>query len=502
MSTFCGIRPLVLGLALVLTLFVADSRSVTLCPPAFTFTSEAAAMKFGYSVASAGDVNNDGYPDIIVGARGGWVYVFSGLNGDTLWVFYQEALQDHFGGSVSGAGDVNNDGHGDFIVGADQNDAGGTSAGRAYVFSGLDGDTLYVFTGEDSGDHFGGSVSGAGDVNNDRYDDMIVGAYWDDAGGPKAGRAYVFSGLDGDTLYVYTGENSYDHLGVSVSGAGDVNGDGYDDLIVGADGNDVSAPNAGRAYVFCGQHGDTLHVFDGEGSHDAFGFSISGAGDVNNDGYDDLIIGEWSNDVRGTNTGRAYVFSGLDGDILHVFTGEARNDQLGWSVSGAGDVDNDGYDDLVVGAWFGGGDHRGRAYVFSGWDGSSLHLFTGEATEAHFGWSVSGAGDVNHDSYDDIIVGSTGSTAIPVIGRAYVFTLGNACTSCCLDLRGNTNGDLDDSIDLADLTYFVDYLFKSGPPPPCPNEGDVDGSGAINVADLAYLVDYLFFSGPTPPPCP
>ncbi len=184
-----------------------------------------------------------------------------------------------------------------------------------------------------------------------------------------------------------------------------------------------------------------------------------------------------------------------------MFTGEESNDHLGWSVSGAGDVDSDGYDDLIVGAWYAGGEHRGRAYVFSGWDGNPLFLFTGDALEALFGWSVSGIGDVNHDGYDDIIVGSRGSTAIPVIGRAYLFTLGDACTSCCLDLRGNTNGDVSDIIDLADLTYLVDYLFKSGASPPCPNEVDVDGSGFTDVGDLTYLVSYLFRGGPAPPPC-
>ncbi len=279
MNTFRGIGTLVFGLALLLTLFAGVSRAVTLCPPEHVFTSEAAAMKFGWSVAHAGDVNNDGYPDIIVGARGvGRAYVFSGLNGDTLWVFYQEALTDFFGVSVSGVGDVNNDGHDNFIIGAEQNDAGGANTGRAYVFSGLDGDTLYVFTGENNTALFGGSVSTAGDVNNDGYDDIIIGARWDDAGGSGAGRAYVFSGLDGDTLYVYTGENSYDHLGVSVSGAGDVNSDGYDDFIVGADGFDGHEGNDGRAYVFSGFDGDTLHVFDGEGSHDAFGFLFPAPG--------------------------------------------------------------------------------------------------------------------------------------------------------------------------------------------------------------------------------
>lgn len=480
MSTSGRIGAIVIGIALLLTLYGGDARAVTLCPPELVFHTS------GGSVSDAGDVNNDGYPDMIMNTHGYRVCVTSGLNGDTLFIFYPEEYTDRFGASISGAGDVNNDGYDDVIIGASQDSPNNSGGGLAYVFSGLDGDTLYLFTGEDNDDSFGASVSAAGDVNNDGYDDLIVGAHKNAVNGIMAGRVYVFSGLNGDTLYVYTGESNYSHLGVSVSGAGDVNGDGYSDFVVG---------DAGRAYVFSGLDGDTLHVFDDNGSGIGIGSSVSGAGDVNNDGYDDLIIGAWSYDTPGTNTGRAYVFSGLDGDTLHVFTGEAKSDKFGRSVSGAGDANGDGYADLLVGAAFGGGAHLGRAYVFSGGDGSLLHMFTGETVEGYFAISVSGVGDVNHDGFDDIIVGALRDP------RAYVFTLGDACTSCCLDARGNINGDLGDSIDIADLTYFVDYIFNGGAPSPCPIEGDVNGSGETDIADLVYLVEYLLLGGLPPVSC-
>ena len=187
---------------------------------------------------------------------------------------------------------------------------------------------IYTFTGEGGGDLFGWSVASAGDVNKDGFDDLIVGAVINDASGFQAGRAYVYSGLNGDTLYVFTGEAAGDRFGHSVASAGDVNNDGFDDLIVGAYLNDAGGSDAGRAYVFSGQTGDTLYTFAGEAAEDRFGYSVASAGDVDNDGFDDLIVGAIWNDAGGKDFGRAYVFSGKTGETLHVFNGEAMT--LSW----------------------------------------------------------------------------------------------------------------------------------------------------------------------------
>jgi hypothetical protein len=402
----------------------------------YTFTGAAANDYFGVSVSGAGDVNNDGYADLIVGApyndaggtNAGRAYVCSGQTGALLYTFTGEATGDVFGTSVSGAGDVNNDGYADLIVGAYYNSAGGPGAGRAYVYSGQTGALLYTFTGEAAGDRFGVSVSGAGDVNKDGYADLIVGAYANSAGGPGAGRAYVYSGQTGALLYTFTGAAAYDQFGISVSGAGDVNNDGYADLIVGAWYNDAGGTSAGRAYVFSSQEicsYEELHTFTGAAANDYFGYSVSGAGDVNKDGYADLIVGAPFNNAGGFAAGRAYVYSGQNGALLYTFTGAAADDNFGSSVSGAGDVNKDGYADLIVGAPYNsaGGTHAGRAYVYSGQNGALLYTFTGEAVWDEFGYSVSGAGDVNKDGYADLIVGapynSAGGTRA---GRVYVYS--------------------------------------------------------------------------------
>ena len=161
-------------------------------------------------------------------------------------------------------------------------------------------------------------------------------------------------------LHTFDGESADDYLGVSVSGAGDVNRDGFADLICGAYGYGW----VGAAYVFSGVDGSILYTFVGDSTNDYFGYSVSGAEDVNGDGFPDFIVGAFGADINGKNSGRARVFSGLDGSVLYTFDGDSKFDNFGWSVSGAGDVNGDGFGDLIVGAPFDGKQERGGAWVF------------------------------------------------------------------------------------------------------------------------------------------
>jgi hypothetical protein len=368
-----------------------------------SFIGEAAGDLSGRSVSVAGDVNNDGYDDILVGAYendeggsdAGQTYLILGKG--TGWSmdtdlstadasFIGEAAYDHSGYSVSGTGDVNRDGYDDILVGAYWNDEGGSSAGQTYLILGkgtgwsMDTDLSTVdasFLGEAVAGRSGYSVSGAGDVNDDGYDDILVGAYEDDDGGSEAGQTYLILGKEtgwsmdtnlstADASFI--GEAAGDRSGASVSGAGDVNNDGYDDILVGAYGNDEGGSTAGHTYLILGKEtgwsmDNNLSTADasfiGEDSLNYSGKSVSGAGDVNNDGYDDILVGANRNDEGASNAGQTYLILGkemgwsMDTDLSTAdasFIGEAAGDYSGWSVSGAGDVNNDGYDDILVGA--------------------------------------------------------------------------------------------------------------------------------------------------------
>jgi hypothetical protein len=335
---------------------------------------------FGLSVAGAGDVNGDGVPDVIVAApnedpgsspdSAGRAYVFGGQDGSLLFelVSPNEQAGGLFGYSVAGAGDVNRDGFADVIVGARQETTGTSpaSVGRAYVFSGHDGNVLLeLVSPTEESLHFGYSVAGAADVNRDGFADLIVGD-------PVEDHAYVFSGHDGSLLLdlVSPNEESGGDFGNSVASAGDVDGDGISDLVVAAF---HELDLKGRAYVFNGHDGSLLLELvspNGEELGD-FGISVAGMGDVNRDGFADVLVGASEEAGNGpSGAGRAYVFSGRSGMPLLelVSPNEEFEGAFGCSVSGAGDVNQDGLPDVVAGA------HAedpgtspvgaGRAYVF------------------------------------------------------------------------------------------------------------------------------------------
>ncbi|HEX9656928.1 MAG TPA: FG-GAP-like repeat-containing protein [Bacteroidota bacterium] len=403
-----------------------------------TLTGAAAADLFGVSVASAGDVNGDGYSDVIVGAPfagapdAGKAYIYLGgaaMDNTPDVTLTAVAASDRFGFSVAGAGDVNGDGYSDVIVGAQNNDAGGADAGRAYVFFGsasMDNIADVILTGAAALDQFGYSVAGAGDVNGDGYADVIVGSPFNDVGGNNAGRALIFfvsTSMDNVADVITTGATADDSFGRSVAGAGDVNGDGYGDVMVGAQFNDAGGSNAGRAYVYLNSltGTDVPDEFFTGAPGDNLGISAASAGDVNGDGFDDIVVGAYLATIL--DTGKAYIYFGgvgMDNSADVTLIGVATTDWFGFSVAGSGDVNGDGYGDVIVGAYI-----ANMAYIFFG--GTSMDnvadvTLTGEAGSDGFGFSVAGSGDVNGDGYSDVIVGAYGNDAGGVnAGRAYVY---------------------------------------------------------------------------------
>ena len=455
--------------------------------PLFTFDGDERADFFGTSVSGAGDVNGDGLDDLIVGApedSGGSARVLSGSDGSVLYNFHADAAGGDFGHSVSGAGDVNGDGFDDLIVGG-PNDGNFGPFGRngsARVFSGSDGSVLYDFDGDLTLDGFGFSVSSAGDVNSDGVDDLIVGAPFDfnDGLGGFSGRgsARVLSGTDGTVLYNFEGDSAGDWFGYSVSGAGDVNGDGFADLIVGAQRDSNNGDRSGSARVFSGVDGSVLYTFDGDSEFDLFGSAVSGAGDVNNDGLADLIVGAYADDNNGDNSGSVRVFSGVDGSVLYDFEGVRAGDQFGRSVS-AGDLNGDGYADLIVGSPIGDRflTNRGSVWVFSGFDGSVLYNFDGPMNFSRFGHSVSNAGDTNGDGVPDFIVGARFQGAN---GGGYAVVFVSELT-----ILGDCNQD--HVVNFLDISPFIAILSTSG----FLEQADCNQDGEVSFRDITRFIAIL-----------
>ena len=457
----------------------------------------------GFSVSNAGDINNDGFDDLIIGAPyasdsghsgvghsyvvfggtnlgSGGTFNLSDLDGTNGFLINGIAAGDVLGGSVSNAGDINNDGIDDLIIGASSASPNGIdNAGQSYVVFGrtnlgsggtfnlsdLDGTNGFLINGIAAGDVLGGSVSNAGDINNDGIDDLIIGASSASPNGiDNAGQSYVVFGrtnlgsggtfnlsdLDGTNGFLINGIAAGDVLGNSLSNAGDINGDGIDDLIIGAaeNGSPEGYYGAGKSYVVFGGtnlgNGGTLDLSSLDGTNGfiinviadivALGSSVSNAGDINNDGIDDLIIaaeGYYSAGKSyvvfgGTNLGIGGILdlSSLDGTNGFLIKRIGRSSEYPiYSVSKAGDINNDGVDDLIIGesnATANGKDTAGQSYVvFGGMNlGSSgtLNLSDLNATNGFIingiaaydssGFSVSNAGDISGDGIDDLIIGA------------------------------------------------------------------------------------------------
>ncbi|MGF1523744.1 MAG: choice-of-anchor Q domain-containing protein [Leptolyngbyaceae cyanobacterium] len=477
------------------------------------------------------------------------------LDGSNGFVIEGIDASDFSGSSISNAGDINNDGIDDLIIGA--SGAGDNSTGESYVVFGrqnfnsgnlkladLNGSNGFVINGIDSLDLSGFSVSNAGDINGDGIDDLAIGAPYANFQTDAPGEAYVVFGgetvgasgslnlaaLEGSNGFVINGIDALDGAGGSVSNAGDINNDGIDDLLIG--GADAADPNgndlAGETYVVFGGtsvgasgsfnlselDGSNGFVLNGIDSGDQSSRSVSNAGDVNDDGIDDLLIGAFRGDPNGRNdAGETYVVFGnsavgasgslnlseLNGSNGFVINGVDSGDLSGRSISNAGDINGDGIDDVLIGAYGAdpnGTNFAGETYVVFGGstvgasgsfnlselNGSNGFVINGIEPGEASGEAVSNAGDINGDGADDLLIGalradgngnSTGKTYVVFGGN----TVGSSGNLNLTDLNINS-GFVINGIDSSD---FLGRAVSNG--------GDINDDGIEDFIVSASSAD-------------
>ena len=334
--------------------------------------------RFGTSATGLGDIDGDGITDFAVGATGvglgggtfgvGAVYVHSGAHGNLLRTHFGSQTNDWFGETLASLRDLDGDGVRELMVGAPGADLGSnTNAGRVFVYSGATGTLLRQILPANGVEGFGHSLANAGDVDADGLEDCIIGAPdWTGVQPYLWGSAAVHSGRDGSLIHRIDSEPLFRRVGSSVAGIGDVDGDGNDDLLVGAEFSYAGGVlETGEARVYSGATGEILYRRWSSGDDDRFGQTAAGVGDQNRDGVPDFIVGAPWADPEGTiGAGSAFLYSGLTGDLLQRFDGAGVGDQLGGTNAAAGDFNGNGVIDLALGSF--------RADVGGGYDLGSV----------------------------------------------------------------------------------------------------------------------------------
>ena len=453
--------------------FLNESNAQTPIPNQIIESNQADSY-FGWAATDAGDINGDGYGDVIVGAYNydngqsneGVVFVYhgspTGLSATPAAMLESNQVNANFGRSISGAGDVNNDGYDDIIVGAYLYDSGVGNEGRIYIYhgsaTGINTTPDRIIDGNQSGGNLGSCVSKAGDLNNDGFDDVIASAWVYESGQFDEGRVYVYlgsaTGIPATAIANMDGNQNWAHFGTSVANAGDVDGDGFDDIVVGFELFDNGQDDEGKLVFYYGAptgiNTTPAAQIESNQAFASLGYDVASAGDVNNDGFDDVIAGAYRYDNGQGDEGIAYIFHGSATGILTtpatLLECNLAVSYFGVSVRDAGDFNSDGFDDVIVGAslYSNGSPSEGGAFLFKG---SASGIITtpylvmeSDQAISYMGSSVSNAGDVNNDGFNDILTGvdfyDNGQT-----NEGAIFVYHMCADSLYADLDGDGFGD-------------------------------------------------------------
>ncbi|HBF22788.1 MAG TPA: hypothetical protein DDW23_03125 [Planctomycetes bacterium] len=392
----------------------------------FTLNGINTGDRFGESVAALGDIDGDGVSDFAIGASGadynghnsGSIDVFSGHTLSLIFRLNGAGAYHRMGIQVASAGDINGDGIPDIAGSAKRDNPWDYPSGYVQVWSGVDGSLLLTLSSTVSWDRFGTAIAGLGDVNGDGLSDIAVGSKQDTWQGPGSGTVRVFSGLDGQILHTWHGEHPWDFFGCSVVGTGDIDGDGLADLAIGAALEDTRGRDCGAVYVLSGRTGERIRLIKGNSAFDTFGYSLARVPDTNGDGCDELAIGGvQAFSLSPDRPGFVQVHSGKNGEVLFLLNEFNSLETFGASL-GSCDVDGDGTSDVLVGtptagSWSTGNLAGGGVRAFSGRSGRLLLNLEGASGGEYMGTAVCGLRiDRNGDGQEDILVGAPGRSGI------------------------------------------------------------------------------------------
>ncbi|MCA9323075.1 MAG: FG-GAP repeat protein, partial [Planctomycetes bacterium] len=418
--------------------------------------------EFGHSVAGLGDVDGDLVPDLIVGAHlgdgtspfsnVGYVRIVSGVDGSTIDTIVGAQPIGLFGSAVARAGDLDADGVEDFIVAARLHDANGVDSGRVFIYSGATRINLHMVDGEVAGDQLGTSIAGNFDFDGDGTPDYAMGSSTSDHASTNAGRVLIHSGADHLLLLAIDGAEPGARSGAALSLAGDLDGDGLGELVIGApEEDDLLSIDTGRVRVYSLRDPSVIIHHDGVNADDRLGERFDVLGDLNGDGAQDYIVSARLADVSFANAGAVHIVSGADGSlVMPVIDGFQAASQLGTSVAGPGDVNGDGTPDFATGAPAEDAGmlvKPGRVHLHSGVDGSILFSIDGTQDNEQFGIAMAAIGDLDGDGVSDLAIGAFFSdppdptTMNPLVnaGRVYLHSGANGALIRMID--GTTAGD-------------------------------------------------------------